>query len=211
MRTLILVLGVLVATLGGCGEGPDARAVRAACRNYDETCERGNGIAFCEVISKASFERYDRLLKVALTGKRSEVKALRPSDKQDVIRMRHRATRSTLKSLEGKTFARWHVEQGWAANGYMLRIKLREIRVMDDKASGELVVEGDRTHERFTFLREDGVWKFDEPSACDAWDRWLNDLAKENRTDVDTIILSLERESADVDEVPDEVWDRVLK
>lgn len=211
MRTLILVLGVMVSMLGGCGEGPDSKAVRAAFRNYDETTENRNGIAFCEVITKGSFERYDRLLKVALTAKRAEVKALRPSDKLDVLMMRYRATKSTLKSLEGKTFARWHVEQGWASNGFMLRVKLREIRVMDDKASGEVVVEGDRTHERFTFLREDGVWKLDEPSACDAWDRWLKDLAKEEHLDMDSLIMRLERESTDDDEIPDEVWDRVLK
>lgn len=200
----------MILIVPACTRNPDASEIRRNFLDYLRAHDQRNGVRYTELITKASQDRYGALLTTALKGRKTEVLALRPADKWDVLAMRVMGERGVLRKLDGPGYCRWHIEQGWGGELGEVTIKLSGIRVSGTTASAEVVVGMFKTGTRYSFAKEDGIWKVDEAASLGDWDRSIKEDAAAENMKLDEYILGCITFNAGLDAQPTDAWDRML-
>jgi hypothetical protein len=206
----LLLCPLLVLTGGGCdARARDKQDMTRLMADRDICNENSRGTAVLDVYSEGTFKHYDELLKLGLNGAADKVRALGPTDKMEVLRMRLRATRKELARLTGRQYVEFATGHGWYVRGYKSETEngLRKFRFKADEAT---VDDGDATGVRVRFMNEDGRWKLDEPSQFVAGDRFIRRAAREEGATVDDYIIDELRVEVNK-EIPASVWDPMPK
>lgn len=209
MMSKLMCVAAAVLLLAGCNENADDIAdIEQVWMQYDICNNTSNGKAIVGLLTRASLDRYERLVKLGLDAKSAEVKDLDASDKLEVLMMRLKAKRADLKGLTGEQYLEYATSHGWYVVPPEERTKdtLRKFRFKTDEATAEVYSDGENLKTRVRFAREDGKWKFDEVYASAVWDEWIKEAAGAEGMSVEKFILSaLEEDSGEP--IPKSVWD----
>ncbi len=203
---MILVATMLVffTSLGGCDK--KAAEVLAADEQYDNCLDADDGAGAVRYVSKNSLARLDRLISVARTAKKAEVRAMPFDDMQEVLMMRHLLGPELLKPMDGRTYYTKIVQKGWLhSTSHLERIKIK----VDSSGTSATVTFRDPEDSEITYghwVFEDGAWKEDQLADLQTSHAELKAAAKEARmTEDEMIMASLEIRIGET--VPPTVWD----
>lgn len=195
---LVFVCSACLLT-AGCGEGKEEKAVRECMAKVDAAGNANDPADLAANLSAASFQYWDRLIPIARSGNRTQIMSLPPSERNEIVMMRHRCTADELKKLSGAFWLKTAMERG----GYFGEgdTELGKIRVRGDFAEAQLLWDRspaeDLDGNRITtlFVKEQTGWKFDLPHN-DKFLNWLIEFAASmERRNVDDFLLDLEEES----------------
>ncbi len=213
MRTLLFVWCALVAFLGpatGCdSRADDKQDMEVLVQTLDSCNNASDGNGILGIFTQSSFTNNDKLIKLALEGTEAQVKALHMCDRIEVLRMRLRATREELSKLRGQEYTRFATSRGW----YVMPPAERATATLDrfrfnaagDEAWAYLVHDGERSDTKIHFIKEGGLWRYDEPEAMIAYSRDCQRAARvEGMSENQYILMMLEEETGK--EVPETVW-----
>lgn len=184
-----LFLMAFLAVLPACGKDPREAEIMAVYKAYSHAAHVRDGKAALEILTAPSVEAYGPLLKIALDASEEQVRALAPAQKLEVLRMRHRSTRSQLSKLDPPGFVRFATDQGWySAVDPDQEFVLTDLDIHDDWAVG---VEdfGHNLKLRIYFIKEDGKWKLNEWRAMQEDGPLYEAVAKELEMSVDDFLL----------------------
>ncbi|MFZ4575690.1 MAG: hypothetical protein ACOYN0_14945, partial [Phycisphaerales bacterium] len=149
--------------------------------------------------SAATFTYWDRLLPIARSGSKAQILSLPPSERYDVVAMRHRCTAAELKTLTGPFWLKLAMERGEYLGDEMT--ELGSIKVRGDFAEAQVLWEGDRLVDQnnkpvlVLFVKEQGGWKFDLPHNDKYANYWIEWGAKMERRDLNDYLLDMEEDS----------------
>lgn len=230
---LAAALGVVIAALGGCEHSADKSEIR---RVYDEVQRcylEGDAAAAEAILAPESFEMYDRLLPIALTGRKPDLMALQPHERAEVLMLRAKATRSEMKGKTGKDWFLRSISEGWwTGDGFELDIDDFQWWKDGDKQEAkarvyEISYEQRRslglgrrarsfsydarvrtkTDQWLRFIKSDGVWKFDQRSMDEAFGMWMKNNCGSYGMTVDEFVVEYVAASAGLDEkLPESIW-----
>ena len=190
-----LFLVALGLACAGC-ENADAQAARAAFETMDAALDASDGETAVQHIADETFQYFDGIIRLALSGSAEEIKALPPNRKYDVIIMRNRCTAKELRAMDGRGWIVHATNQGWyaAAPGEESEWRVGRITAAHGAARGEIIMAGERTGEDWLFYNIDGVWKVDWRNVERVYDAWIEKDAFEWQQSVDSLILEAEDE-----------------
>jgi hypothetical protein len=208
-RILPLLLPLLLLPLlTGCDAHlDDTREIREVYADLEFCYNARDGAKVVTLLTRDTFDHYDRLLKLGLDAKPDEVRALPPMDKMEVLRMRLLGRSAELARMNGRQYIEFATSQGWYITPPDERTddRLERFRFGAGEATAELVMDGWRTGARFRFVKEDGAWKIDEPVSLASWDSVFRQIARDEGMTVDELIFDLLEDEVG-HEIPESVW-----
>ncbi len=169
-RASLLCRGLLstlfLFALGCEPTGPDVDEIRQVWDNYDKANNTRNGELAASIFTDTTHAYYDRLVKQALDAPREQVLRLPLVDRSEILMMRNRATRVELEKLDGRGYVVFATSKGWYVSDpeETATLTLSGIRVTNDVASAQLVLDGTRSGNTVRFEKQGGAWKLDETS-----------------------------------------------
>jgi hypothetical protein len=203
-----VVLGALtmVVLLGCDKQAPEKEAIRLSWRRIDQANEGKDGEAAASLFTAASIERYGPLIKLGLDGKKKELEGLDAWDLSEVFLMRMCATRKDLENLSPREYVVYATSQGWYVTGESQTAEPSRIRITGDKATVHFYDGGEPTGETGRFVREDGVWKWDEESWRAGFNSYVRlSAAEEGVTIPEFLIADIEGRTGRT--APRNIWD----
>ncbi|MEX2218293.1 MAG: hypothetical protein WD749_05990 [Phycisphaerales bacterium] len=176
--------------LVSCGESTEE--VRAAFDTFDGATDRRVAQEAMGVMDPVYFEHMDYLIKLARTGSRERVLSLPAHERMEIVAMRNRLTRDELSKVDGAGWVRLSIERGWwAADPGEPALSIGRVTFRSPRASGELLVDGQRTGLTVEFVKTNDQWLVD-PRPVDEW--WGSFVSKRATSagNLDQMILNLE-------------------
>ncbi|MCW5765363.1 MAG: hypothetical protein KIT68_05250 [Phycisphaeraceae bacterium] len=206
-RVMAVVVSVFLLVGPGCDKhAEDKAAIKAALEANRQAVLARDAEGFMQSISEGSIEWFDRVLRLARTGPRSDVLALRPIDRALIIALRNRVPRKDLMKFDGRSFIRWAMELGWWDASAEDEETVGSIRVLATTATVKMRLEGRRTDREVGFVKEGDAWKVDMGDGARQYDRRFREAMDRYRLDENRTILQLETIMSGR-EARDDLWD----
>lgn len=236
---VFLSLMALALILGGTGcdqHSEQKKAILKTWTDYNTALANTDGQTAARLLSKASIDRYQTLIRKGLDAKSAEVLAMSPCDMAEILTMRNRATRAQLNGYAGKGYVIYAVNNGWwGAFDESEDWRFKVTKVEPDRATAVLteiihetvqrlpsmslrgMVRNSMTSERtrkgreytITFVNEDG-WKLEESSMLARVNQEIQTTAKAARLSVRDFLMFIEEEDSGK-EVKASIWDPMRK
>jgi hypothetical protein len=175
--------------------------------------DSGDGAAILPLYTIQTFEHYDSLLKIGLDGTADQVRRLEPFDRMEVLRMRVKAKRSELAHLTGRQYVEFATSRKWYAqtdpdadDG-----ELQNLQFGIDCATAEIPIKELKTRVRFRFMKENGQWKYDEPTTFQEMDLVLRKLADSEGIAESELVIGILEDELQMEEIPDSAWQPMPK
>jgi hypothetical protein len=221
---LILSLFCLFGPLAACDPHADDKvAIQSVIDQHAKADAARDGEGLAKLLSRNTFEHYERLMRIALTGTRSDITGLQAADQLEVVRIRVRGKKSQIEKMNGREYAVFATKEGWYDFGedpnFVEGEELTNFKFAPpDTAYAQpkgFVRSGFRTREkalpfRYTFIHEPDGWKFDETSSYEHWSVLMEQEARSSGMSLADFILTTVSEEADKT-VPKDIFDRPMR
>ncbi|MBL8990386.1 MAG: hypothetical protein JNJ48_02265 [Phycisphaerae bacterium] len=206
-RVMALAISMFLVFAGGCDKhAEDKQAIRAALEANRQAIIARDADGFIKSMSEGSLEWFDRVLRLARTGSRSDVQALRPIDRALIIALRNRVPRKDLMKFDARSFITWAMELGWWDAGAEDEETVGSIRVLATTATVKMKLDGRRTDREVGLVKEGDAWKLDMGDGARQYDRRFREAMDRYRLDENRTILQLETFMSGR-EARDDLWD----
>ncbi|HMN40181.1 MAG TPA: hypothetical protein PKE29_05000 [Phycisphaerales bacterium] len=229
--TIAIVLAIAALAFCGCDKRRQDKAdASAAWDNYVIANSDRKGPDVADACSKRTLDFYTGLIKTAVEAPAQKVWELPPTQMYEVLKMRHRFKKSELKGINGRGYILLSASRGWITDNDPAW-KLTAIKITPDGATATAQIhnpgwESDYAYERsahrylrfgarpekpprfpLTLLKEEGVWKIDEPASHAKQDQDIRTLAAQVRMSVRDLLMDIEADQTENDRLPMSVWD----
>ena len=202
-----VALMAVMMLLGGCEQqAADKEGIRSVMVRIAEAYDARDGETVASLFTAESLARYGRLVQLGLNGSRNDVLALNAWDVREVLSMRLRAKRKDLKDLDPRAYVVYAVSHGWYDVQEPTLYELRFIRVRGDEADADLYYNDVEMSKGCGFMREGGVWKFDQGARARAYSRGIDARAAQEGVPVAELLLRRLEEITGI-EAPPTIWD----
>lgn len=206
---MVVIAALIHGVLGGCEQRTeDKRDIKMVMAALDTCNNTSDGKGILEVFNEASIERYGPLVKLALSAKASEIRALGPNEQMEVLRMRCRATKAEVAKMDGRQYVEFATSKGWYVTPRENRTTdtLTDFEFKGDEARARLVSDDERTGVKLRFVKENGAWRYDEADAMPQYDRHIRAFVKEQGMTMDEWVEGVLAEELKKD-FPKAAWD----
>lgn len=205
----LLLLGLFCLVGGGCDRhASDKEELQALFATLDNCCNNSDGVGMLGLYSQSTFDQYETLLPIILDGSREQIAQLPAPYQYEVLMARLKGSRTGLGGLTGRQYVAHATSAGW----YAIPRGLRTTDTLgafefgtDGIAWAGIYTNGQRTGLRMCFVREDGVWKIDEPRQHEASSQAWRATALEKGMTLEEYVI----QALSVDEnrpISDEIW-----
>lgn len=216
---VMIMLAMLAASV--CGAGCDGlaaekAAIRKCVTDLEAAYVGGQGHLAAELVTSECLDHYGKLLKVAMDGKRADVEKLSAFDRFEVLFIRHKSNRKSLKGLDGRGYQTFTTDQGWWSDlnddTTSLTKSMAGLKFDQSNTSAWCYIIEDRETTRFKvdFKKVNGAWKVNELSVRDYHSDVIERDAKMLKMPVNNYIITL-IEDVTEEEVSAKVWDPMPK
>jgi hypothetical protein len=187
--SIALVFGVAA---GGCDEhAEDKEEIRANWAQMIAARDNSQGETAVSLVTAQSIATYERLLRLALDGQKKELEQLDALDLCEVLLIRIGGKRKDLEGLTPRQYFVYATNQGWYKSTEPVTIEPGKIRINGDRAFVHFYDGDEKTGETGVFLREDGVWKWDEESWRPGFNTWVRTMAEEEGVTIPEYLISM--------------------
>lgn len=206
----LLLLGLVSLVGVGCDQrAADKEELQGIFATLDNCCNNSDGVGMLGLYSQSTFEQYEALLPIILDGTRDQISELPAPYQYEVLMARLKGSRAALGGLTGRQYVAHATTAGW----YSIPRGLRTTDTLggfefasDGTAWAGIYTNGQRTGLRMCFVREDGVWKIDEPRQHEASSQAWRATALEKGMTLEEFVI----QALSVDEnrpIPEGIWD----
>lgn len=178
MRQVILLL-LLVSTNVLFSQSNEVKKVKKCFKKYKNAILEDRGDEAADVVSKATIDYYQKMLDIALTADSATVDQLGITDKMTVLTVRHKVPKSTIAELDGRGFFIYAISAGMVGKNSVINATIGEVKVNENFATGQLLVNGQESPMYFHFYHE-GDWKLDLTSLFHITNTALNQMVQES-------------------------------
>jgi hypothetical protein len=187
---VVAVLFAMLAMCSGCKDDETRRKLPFVdlTKQYYGANNEQKGEQVVSLLSKSSFDRYTRLMELALNAERSTVLKLPGHDRFEVLLIRQMMTRAQVKKMDARGYIVHATNEGWwvgdkpdflygklSANETDAMLEYRD--TLDDPWRG------------MYFVKEDGQWKIDEAETLRQDAAWVTNEARKQKIDEDDLIV----------------------
>jgi len=213
--SLILLSMLASALLGAQPEAApetEESRVQKVFRDYKQALMTGDGDAAAALVDEGTLDYFQGVQRLALSGSREEVSARSFIDRLLVVTMRNELEREVLESLELDDLLHHAIEAGWIGKASISRLDIGEVSIDGDEASGVALTGGqvpspeDGDPLRYSFVREDGEWKFRFSSLVESLNHLITQFTAQLGTNEDDLIFTLVQAISGKQVLP-EIWD----
>jgi hypothetical protein len=184
----------------------DEKAIRECFESYRQLALAQQGAEAAELVSNSTFEYYDELRRLALTGSAATIKEQSVGRRMMVLMYRHRYTRDDLQRMNGRELFVDNIDKGWIGKDSARDNELGDVKASGDSAAAEIVNKGKASGLKFQFLREGGAWRIDFASFLPKADLAFKAAAKEMEMEEDEMIFTI-LEAISGKKVPVTIWE----
>lgn len=185
---------VCLSTVAANAAPGDADAIRKVFLAYRGSILAGDGPSAAALLSRSTYDYYDAVRRLALTGDARTVQNRPLSDQVQILLYRLRVPREKLDSLSPLGLIAYSIDQGWIGKESVEKIQPGPVVVRGDTALVHVVVDGEDRGPGFRFDREDDGWRLDLVPVMRATDRSLRmAVERENMGESDFILAVVER------------------
>ena len=183
----------------------DPEAVQQCFDSYKAAILAQDGEEAVAELSKETIEAYQEYVDTALSGDEAAVRALSFINRMQVLLLRHRVPLDTLATFDGRRCLVYAVDNDWIGKNGVIRTELGKINVSNDRATTEVLIEGQLAPNRFQFRRENEDWKFDLNSIMVDSNMAMKEAVKQAGMDEDEFIFAL-IESVSGEKLDSSIW-----
>lgn len=207
MKTLLILgfalLGAMLTT-----QAAERDDVQMAFDGYKSAILTMDGARAAELVSERTIEEYQNYVDWARSADRKTLESLSLINRFQVIILRHRIPARELGELNGRTAFIYAVDRDWIGKNGVIRTTLGAIDTSDGRATAEVLIGGQKTPNRFQFIKEQKQWRFDLITVM--WDAnsAFQALAKQQGISEEELIFSLV-ETVSGKKVPETIWNPV--
>lgn len=215
LRVAVVWVTAIVCACSGCdAQAEEKQAIKQVVLDLEAAYAKNRGHDAAELILPSNLEYYGGMLKVALDGKRKDVEARPVYDRFEILFIRQKTTRKSMKGLDGRGYQTFATDQGWWSDAEydswtenMSRIKIDQDGT---KAWAQIMEERKPTIYKLKFEKIDGKWRLDELSAREYSGYVLEAAAKEMGMSINDFLVFAVEETLGEELRPD-IWDPMPK
>lgn len=169
----------------------EVQAVRAAFETYTEAALAKDGTTAVSVLASPVFDYFESARKLALTAPEQQLDGEKLSMRIMVYSLRGRIEPAVLRTGSPQDVVKGAIDKGLVSQQSINNIKLGEVTVGRDTAQVEVLDRGKKAPFGFSFVRENGTWKFDMMQLIELVDTAFAALAQEKNMTTDQLIEQL--------------------
>jgi len=144
-----------------CQSPPDPQPIRECFDQYKQAILNQKGEEAVHRVDSSTLRYYALMKDAALNAKEQEVRNMTIVDKLNVLGFRHRIGIGQLQRLSEQELFVFLVDQGWIGREGVADGGLGQISISGNTAEGEFLSRGQKTPLKFSFVKEDGMWRLD--------------------------------------------------
>ena len=158
----ILLAAVFTCGVASCSSrSPEAPDVEKAFADYRQALINQKGAAAADLVAPATIAEYQQFRDLALNGDEATVRGLSLTRRTNVLMMRHRMGKDLLKTMDGKKALAYAVDQNWIGKEGVQKAGVTDVDVSGSNATAKVTVNGQKSNEKFHFVKHDGKWTID--------------------------------------------------
>jgi hypothetical protein len=162
MKKILTLFALTFFTAGYVhAQGNDENLVRKAFENYKSAILNENGEEAFKYINSGTANYYTYIIDLIKTADSTKIDSLSLLDKITVFSVRHRASKEEIIGMDGKSVFVYAIENGMIGKNSVENNKIGGIAINNEFATGQLIVNGQKTPFNFHFYKEMNEWKVD--------------------------------------------------
>ena len=187
--------------------------VRRVFQAYKDALLEGDGETAAGLVDSGTLAYFESIQSLALAGSEEEVRARPFVDRLLVVTMRHELDRDMLATMDLEDLLRHAIAAGWIGKASIRQLDIGEVEISGDEATGLALTggapppsqDGEIDPLRYSFIREDGVWKFRFGSLVASLNRVITQFAQQMGANEDDLIFTLVQAISGRQVLPD-IW-----
>jgi len=186
MKKIFLLLAGLSLFLFNCGGSENAtsageeQAVIAAFDGYKTAVLADKGEEATKFVDTRTIKYYETILGHIKNSDSATVDNLKLMDKLVVFAIRHLTPKDSIMNFDGKGLFVHAIQQGMVGKDNIPGMKIGEVSIDKEFASGRIEVEGKPTPASFHFYKENGQWRMDLTSIFSISEIAFNSMIKQS-------------------------------
>jgi hypothetical protein len=185
---------------------PDEAGVRAAFEAYRAALLARDGQAALPHVAAAVFEYYGDVQRLALYAMADEVRARPLHDQMFVLLLRHRLAPQRLRDMTPRELFAYGVDQGWIGEESTRRQQIDRVWVHGNMANVTINQGGRPSPLDYSFVRQEGAWKWDMLGVIQWMDPAFRMLADRNGLTPEALLVRVV-EATNKGTVSPAIWD----
>lgn len=215
LRMAVMWMLAAIFACAGCdAQAEEKQAIKQVMRDLHAAYQGNRGHDASELVTPASLEYYGGLLKVAVDGKKKDVQARPVFDRFEILFIRQKSSRKSLKGLDGRGYQTFTTDQGWWSDSDYdeWTDNMSSIKIDKDgtKAWAQIIEVFKPTIYKLEFEKINGKWKLNELSARAYLSHLYEVQAKELGMPINEFLVYLIEEQLGEDIKPN-IWDPMPK
>ncbi len=203
----LLPIVILVLAVSSCGKVDETPAVRACYNQYKAAILAKDGPTASTLVTQSTIDMYGEYKRLALNGEPQEIATKPFSDRLSVAMLRHLMDMNYLEQLTAQQLFMYGVSEGWIGSEELASLTLGELQIEDNRATGELIVNGTKAPISFTFEKTQTGWKLDLAPLLKPVNSSIAQIAKMQGVTEDELILSALEEISGR-KVSSKIWEK---
>jgi len=184
--TFFLMLSMVVQA-----QPKEEKAVRACFESYKEAISKEKGQLAVQYVDSRTIGYYSDILELVRHADSAAVQDLSVMDKLMVFSIRHRTAKEDILAFSGRDLLIYAIEEGMIGKDNLQSASIGNVVIMDQKAEGQFLHNGDPAPFSFHFYREDGSWKMDLTSIFPISNIAFESMVAESGEQEDVYLFSL--------------------
>ena len=161
MKRIITILLLVLSTQLIFAQKKEQKAVRETFKNYKSAILNDRGEEAANQVDSRTVAYYSKILNLVLNADSSEISESGILDKVCVLTIRHKAKKSDLDGLDGRSLLVYAIKEGMVGKNSVANIEVNEVEIDGTFAKGQLESNGQKAPFYFHFYKEEGSWKLD--------------------------------------------------
>jgi hypothetical protein len=208
MRVAVIVALALAPV--AWGQDPAQAAVKEAFLGYKTAILGGDGKTAVQHVSRSTIDMFGDTQQHALYSPAADVRGQSMMNRLQILSLRHRLTPAQLKEMSPTQLFVYGVDKGWIGKESVVAAEPGAATVTGDSATLEILQGLRPTGQKFSFVREEGRWRFDLVPILALGNVALKTLASRQGLGEDELIFGM-LEAVSGKAVPATIWEPPFK
>lgn len=169
----------------------EEQLVKKTFETYKSAILNDKGEEAVEQVDAKTINYYGDILDKVKTADSLTVDKFTLMDKLMVLIIRHRISKDEILTTNGKQLLVTAIKMGMVGKSSVMNNEVGVVKVNGNFATGELLVQGQKTPLAFEFNKENGAWKLDLTAVFPAGEAAFRQMVKQSGEPENAYLLSL--------------------
>lgn len=204
---LFLFFSFAIISISIAQEAEQAK-VREAFENYKNSILTDKGNEAVNWVDSNTLNYYSEMLEVTKHADSLEVNNLGILDKMMVFTIRARTSRQDILSFDAKKLLEYSINEGMVGKSSVQNLDIDTPKISENKASAQVITNGQTIPISFGFQKENGTWKIDLTSIFPTSEEALKNVQESSGKGENEFIIWILEMTMNA-EIGNEIWQKV--